>query len=366
MRCLNLALALSLICALPAYAGLRDAVLGVEGNAALSLIGFDRQPQNVTVHTSPAGVEIVIQGVSAKTARITPPDSHLVSAIDVNPIDGGVRLVYYFKTAPIKGNAEVYDHAVMLRVNFDHPPHEQNARLEYTAPPPSDPVQRASPAHHRQSASLQADHQSDMAATAAQSAPLEAAGTAHDQASASPTEAKNGNPTSASPPSSLASASQAAPASDHHMPSGSNAHTEEKKPLHDGDITTPPKGQNVYGTGMIRDASARHMAKGLDAASCEAAQQAIEDDPWALDKLSVYGACIAKEGRKDEAKEVFERLLTFDPDMISAYMGLGAIAQDSGDITAARKYYQQALKAGGSDAQAAQIRALLGTLDEKH
>ncbi|MDQ7019866.1 MAG: tetratricopeptide repeat protein [Robiginitomaculum sp.] len=364
MRCLNLALALSLISALPAYAGLRDAVLSVEGDAALSLVRFDRQPENVTVQTRPAGVEMVIQGVSAQNTRITPPDSHLVSAIDIDPIDGGVRLMYYFRTVPIKGSAEVYDHAVMLRVNFDHPLHAQNARLTYKAPPSPGPVQSAAIAHQDQGARHQAGHQSDMDAPSSQSTPQEAATAAQGQISTSPAEATN--EATGSSLASASSASQASPTSDHHTPSGTHAHIEEKKPLHDGDVTTPPKEKNVYGTGMIRDASARYMAKGLDAASCEAAQQAIEDDPWALDKLSVYGACIAKEGRKDEAKEVFERLLTFDPEMISAYMGLGAIAQDSGDVKAAKEYYQQALKAGGSDAQAAQIRALLGTLEEKH
>lgn len=352
MRCLNLALALCLISALPAYAGLREAMLGIEGNAALSLVRFDRQPNTVAVRTTPTGVEVVVKGVSAKNAKITPPDSHLVSAIDVSPIDGGVRLLYYFKTPPVKGSAVVYDHAIMIRVNFDHSLHAQNARLEYTAPAASKPIEKASLAHQGESDAH--DNNDDHASTP------------------SPTQSEaasrgEGPPSSQASPSAGASASPATSTATpgHQAPAARRTYNTKKKPLLDSDMTAPvnPK---LRGTGMIRDASAKHMAQSLDAASCAAAEKAIEDDPWALDKLSVYGACIAKEGHKDEAKEVFERLLTFDPEMISAYMGLGSIAQDSGDITAAKRYYQQALDVGGSDAQAANVRALLGTLEEKH
>ncbi len=310
MRCLNIALILSLVCAAPVIAGVRDVNLAIEGNAALSLVRFDGQPREVSVQSSADGVEVTVLGVRAAEARITPPDTHLVNAVDVRPYEDGVRLIYHFNEHPIQGEVEIYAHSVLLRAQFDHSLQAQSASLQFT---PSITTKKPAPVH-------------DPAPVTASITPE-----ADDE-----------------------------PAPQHPA-------YDENAPARDGDVMAPaPVPAPTLGTGLVRDASTVVTEQHLDAHSCAAAQKAIEDDPWALDKLSLYGACIAKEGKTDEAKEIFERLLTFDPDMITAYMGLGAIAQETGDAAAARRHYQQVLGLGGSDAQAAQVRAILGSLGDGH
>jgi len=358
MRRLNLALALWLLISAPALARIRDASLGIEGRDALSLIQFDRQPADVTVRAAPQGLDVFVSGVSARAATITPPDAHLISAIDVFPVQGGIQLTYHFTTPPSQSRAEVYANAVMIRAGFDHSLGAQRAGLHFksTSSVTSAPAQTAA-ITAQQSARTTTAQQQASTNHAAPEASAPSAG--HAQG---PAHEDNHEPTQ------TAQAESASPKhaqNEHDKPAKKTAHSpkaklEHKAPERDGDVTAP----EMRGTGMVRDASVTQSRKSLSAQSCAAAEKAVQDDPWALDKLSLYGACIAKEGRTDEAKEVFERLLTFDPDMMSAYMGLGAIAQESGNTAEARRNYQQALKLGGSDAQAAQIQSLLGALNK--
>ncbi len=309
MRCLKLAFVISLICTAPVIAGVRDVNLGIDDKFALSLVRFDAQPDEVFVQASADGIEIVIKGVEAKKTRIEPPDTQLVTAIDVRPVENGIRLIYHFNEPPLQSEVKIYAHSVLLRAQFNHALQVQTASLRFA------------PAATNTTASV-----------------------THDKTS-------------------IVASITPAP-KDEQINTHQNY--DENAPTRDGDVATSPP-VPVRGTGLVRDASATKITpQRLDAKSCAAAELAIEDDPWALDKLSLYGACIAKEGKNDEAKEVFERLLTFDPDMISAYMGLGAIAQESGNAALARRHYQQALGLGGTDAQAAQVRVLLGTLGEAH
>ncbi|PHS27288.1 MAG: hypothetical protein COA84_04670 [Robiginitomaculum sp.] len=352
MRRLNLALALWLLISAPAFANIRDASLGIEGSDALSLIQFDRQPADVTVRAAPQGLDIFVSGVSARATTITPPDTHLISAIDVTPVQGGVQLTYHFTSPPLSSRAEIYANAIMIRAGFDHPLGAQRAGLHFKPAPStsSTPVRTTAISAQQQASTTYV-------------APSATASTfGHAQ---SPDQKSNQGKTQTA---------QAEPAPSEYTQNGRGLTTEKaaqgpketsehKVPKHDGDVTEPPE-PDVRGTGMIRDAAVTQSSESLSAQTCAAVEKAVQDDPWALDKLSLYGACIAKEGRTGEAKEVFERLLTFDPDMMSAYMGLGAIAQESGNTAEAKRHYQQALKLGGSDAQATQIRSLLGALNK--
>ncbi len=317
----SLALAWGVLAPLTAQASLRDASLGVQGDSALALVRFDAQPQTVQVRADPADparIEVLVTGVSASAGRIVPPDNHLVRAIDMAQGEAGLRLVYHFNQAPLQSAATIYDHAVLLRSRFAAPPKPQHAALHFEQAAPSRQVASRTPPKASHKAHKPAAKGHSGAAVVRDSDALAQA--AHD---------------------------------------GGTSY----QPMHDGDIQPPHQHQPPKsGIGPVREAAYKRHARSLDASSCAAAKKAIEDDPWALDKLSLYGSCLAKEGKTREAKEVFERLLTFDPDMVSAYVGLGAIAQHNGDIKAARDYYQKAEALGGTDAEATQVRALLGSL----
>ncbi len=325
---------------LRAKAEVRDIELGTKGKTALSLMRFDKQPVSVQVQANNTGVKVTILGVQAKKGQIIPPDTHLVQAIDIIPLIGGVQLHYRFSSAPVQGGAEIYNKSVLLRASFAHDLRAQHASLSFAPHKPQTPVP--------------VNTEPQMAALDTDTAKPDAR---HNPAKTEPAHGTDNHNEDVSTP--------AKPAHPAGQGSGSTHKADNDQPMRDGDIApTPP----VRGTGMVREASVTPSpsSQKLDAKTCAMARKAIEDDPWALDKLSLYGACIAKEGKKEEAKEVFERLLTFDPDMISAYMGLGAIAQESGNADKASAYYKQALDLGGTDAEAAQVRAALNTLGQHH
>lgn len=314
----------------PAQADIRDASLGIEGNTALSVVRFDGQPGEVRIQKTEQGVVLFVPNVRAKTTRITPPDTHLVQVIEVEGAENGVYLHYHFSALPETVSANVYAHSILLRAAFTHLLKKPKATINFASV--------AKPAAKK--------HQS-----AKQAAPMPAvAPPAVSHKPAHKTDA-------------AAMAEAASMASEDNMKMAAPQHD---KPKFDGDAPLPmPAKPVMHGTGMVREASHTAPAK-VDAQSCAAAQAIVEEDPWALDKLSLYGACIAKEGKTDEAKEVFERLLTFDPDMVSAYLGLGAISQDSGDTDAAKRYYQKVLSLGGTDAQSMQARNMINSLTSDH
>ncbi len=357
MRLIIASLIFTLMGIAPASARVRDAVLAIEGKTAISLVRFDNQPANAKVLSGPHGVEVIIRGVEARTARITPADPHLISAIDISPIEDGVRLLYHFTKTPKQGSIDIYERAIMLRAHFEHPLQAQKASLNFN------PAQRTN-THNASATSASTSSHSSSTSTNASTGHAPAATPSQNSTPDSVT-GHTGNSVAAETQSAQKGENQAP----HNAPSSNapgNSHQSADRPTHDGDVPAPQNHNPAPGVGMVRDASTTHTSQSLDKQSCEAAKKAIEDDPWAMDKLSLYAACIAKEGKTDEAKEVFERLLTFDPDMISAYMGLGAIAQERGDTAAAKRHYQQALDLGGSDSEAAQARAMLGTLGNSH
>ena len=317
----HLALALGLLAPLAAQAAVRDASLGVQGTSALALVRFDAQPQTVQVRAvpdDPGRIEVLVTGVRASAGAIIPPDTHLLRAIEMTEDQAGLHLVYRFTRPPQHSAAEIYDHAVLLRTRFAHPVAPQRAGLHF---------EQAAPARRL--------------ASRTPSRPLH----------------KPASPAGKAPAADAATLVQAG-----HDGDAPARH------MHDGDVapeheTHPAK----TGIGPVREAAYKKaVAPSIDAKRCAAAKKAVEDDPWALDKLSLYGTCLANEGKTREAKEVFERLLTFDPDMASAYAGLGAIAQHNGNIKEARAYYKKAAALGGTDAEAMHARALLDSLPETH
>src|SRR5712675_3070153 len=74
----------------------------------------------------------------------------------------------------------------------------------------------------------------------------------------------------------------------------------------------------------------------------------------------VYGQALFEAGEWDEAKTVFERALTLDPENLIALRSLGDMSLQSGNTVEARKWYMRLLDADPHDAA---VIALVSEID---
>lgn len=295
-----------------AYGELRDVTFVAKADTAQILFSFDQQPSAVKVFITNDGMDVDILGVDGKAASLRPVSSYLVNSLRIIPAPGGLRLRIKLSDPALSASADVYRGAILVTAVFTSDI-EQKPEVLLVA----DPVVQIS--------KRLVVPQQQPEATRPQIMP--------------PTDSKP-------------AVVDIQPETEMHL-------------SHDGEeqLQRAPVSKPV-GTGMIREASLK-IAGNLSKQQCDELEQAIGVDPWALDKLARFGSCLAREGKDKQAREVFERLLTFDPETFAAYIGLGAIAQDNGDKKTARKYYEEALSLGGADQQAAQARYLLGSLGDE-
>lgn len=104
------------------------------------------------------------------------------------------------------------------------------------------------------------------------------------------------------------------------------------------------------------------FARTFDADTCAAAAARVAKDAWNLDALADVGVCKASNDKVIEADRVFRRLLALEPDSAPALIGLGLVAEASGEISVARKYYQDAIDAGAPRATAQRLKDAIATL----
>jgi tetratricopeptide (TPR) repeat protein len=88
-------------------------------------------------------------------------------------------------------------------------------------------------------------------------------------------------------------------------------------------------------------------------------QEYLPQQPGHMSGHIVYGQALFETGRLDEARTVFETALTLDPENLIALRHLGDIANGSGDLAAARAWYQRVLEA---DPRNEEIATLLNAL----
>ncbi|MBL4617346.1 MAG: tetratricopeptide repeat protein [Robiginitomaculum sp.] len=295
-----------------AYGDLRDVSFAAKSDTAQILFSFDQQPSAVKIFITDSGLDVDILGVDGSAASLSPVSSYLVHSLRIIPAPGGLRLRIKLSDPALSATADVYRGAILVTAVFARDI-EQKPRVLLAANPVAQP-----------SKTVIVPQQKPESVTTQIISPI------------------NDKPAIA----------DIQPETEMYL--GSDG----EEQLHRAPVSKP------VGTGMIREASLK-IAGNLSKQQCDDFEQAISVDPWALDKLASFGSCLAREGKDKEAREVFERLLTFDPETFAAYIGLGAIAQDNGDKNTARKYYEEALSLGGADQQAAQARYLLNSLGDE-
>jgi hypothetical protein len=334
-----------------ARAELRDISFSARAETAQILFSFGGQPSAVKVFITETGIDVDVLGIGVEAAEFV-PNSNLFRSIRPIPAPGGARIRAKLSDHPLAASAEVFERSVLVTVTFAHPIEPAGGQVHQArATPVHAPTVHNTPAHaaptHVKPAHIQDTHGTPKATDEHHVA----APVGHDD------------------PHAMAESHPPA-----HQPSGHDISTHDspvhepeedlEQPGHDGAPAKKhiPLPEPKVGHGMIRDASTK-AAGSLSQEQCDASEAVVQEDPWALDNLARFGSCLAREGKTKDAREVFERLLTFDPETFAAYVGLGAIAQDAGNAEQARQYYEEALALGGTDREAAQARELLQSLE---
>jgi len=96
---------------------------------------------------------------------------------------------------------------------------------------------------------------------------------------------------------------------------------------------------------------------------CFKTTRQLESDAWDLLALVNHGVCLEENGKLSEARGTFERVLTFDPSIHGARLGLASVLTKLGKTEAARDAYLYILKSNPPDNVVKLIEARMSRLD---
>ena len=312
-----------LIALVPAVAAadITEVTAARDGDTARVLISFDGQPTLATASRTGGAVRLTTRGASAAPGEIAPPAGSPVTGITISP---GPDFEIRFDGAAGDANAQLYENAVLLTVTLSGG--EAVAEAAGTADsgsPDGGEAERSGPVRLTMDPIPNPeDRNSAMAA-------LEAGEAGEDAAAEAETdESPDGGETQTT-----AEAAPQAP---------------EQAGSRGGDT---PSGEAIS-----------FFAARLDPAACQRAEQESAADSWNMQAVMRLAACRARAGETAEARELYNRILTFDPYSAEAVAGLGAIAQDAGNAGEARQRYEQALGMSPGDGLAALIRQMMARL----
>ena len=94
--------------------------------------------------------------------------------------------------------------------------------------------------------------------------------------------------------------------------------------------------------------------------SIEICRSQLAQMPGHMSGQIVFGQALYEAGEFDEARQVFERALTLDPENLIALRSLGDMSLQSGDTTEARRWYMRLLDADPKDTA---VIALVSEID---
>lgn len=305
-----------------AAADITEVTAARDGDTARVLISFDGQPTLATASRAGGAVRLTTRGASAAPGEIAPPAGSPVTGITISP---GPDFEIRFDGAAGDANAQLYENAVLLTVTLSGG--EAVAEAAGTADsgtPDGEEAERSGPVRLTMDPIPNPeDRNAAMAAREAGEAGEDAA--AEAETDEAPAEGET-----------QTAAAEAAP------------QAPEQAGSRGGDT---PSGEAIS-----------FFAARLDPAACQRAEQESAADSWNMQAVMRLAACRARAGETAEARELYNRILTFDPYSAEAVAGLGAIAQDAGNAGEARQRYEQALGMSPGDGLAALIRQMMARL----
>lgn len=303
MRALIL-LCFTLMAASPAHAELRDVRALLSGQEGLIWLAFDGQPTMLRREITDAGLDLVIEGVSVASHTITPRDRELVTALQVEPTPTGARIRLQGHGAWAAAEAELRQGGVLVRVHLDGnaPPVTRTA----SSYPAADPAWTPTPVP------------AQTAGAAPASAPV------HEAAATSmPTPAVH-----------------AAAEPETHAPAVSSP-------------DSPARASNV----SARAATMAAASLPVDVSACATAAAAVLANPWDDAGLMRHAGCLARAGDAAQASRIYEQMLAFEPNDVTALMALADLRLQQGDRAAARTLYLRAVEHATSDSAALRARS---------
>ncbi|WP_339742758.1 tetratricopeptide repeat protein [uncultured Maricaulis sp.] len=307
MRALTL-LCFILMAASPAHAELRDVRARLSGQEGLIWLAFDGQPTMLRHEATDEGLDLVIDGVSVASHTITPRDRELVTALQVEPTPTGARIRLQGHGSWAATEAELRQGGVLVRVHLDGS--ASSATRTASNYPAPDPAWTPTPTPAPVPASA--------ASAAPASAPVQ-------QAAATPMPAP---------------AVHAAAEPETHAPAASSP-------------DSPARASNV----SARAATMAAASLPVDVSACATAAAAVQANPWDDAGLMRHAGCLARAGDAGQASRIYEQMLAFEPNDVTALMALADLRLQQGDRAAARTLYLRAAEHATSDSAALRARS---------
>ena len=322
----------------PAAAELRDARVRLTANGAEIWLAFDRQPVAIALNPTASGAELEVQGVDLASRRIIPRDRAVVQALDIDAEHGGGLIRLYGAETWPEVEAELREGGVLLRIGrtgaavlaTDIPDagmssHDMTATDMTSASDGVDPVYGDSAAED--SADVSVD-------------PARDAGAGRSEASHSET-GHSGAGNASDPPAVLDAASGGAAEG-----TAAEASAEPAEP-----VLSPEE------IAARAEAEAEAAAEAARLQACDDAASAVEENPWDDTLQAAHATCLVQAGDVEAASGVYERMLAFEPENVTAAMALAEIRAAQGRPQEARALFDQAASYAISDAEAARARA---------
>jgi hypothetical protein len=326
MRALIL-LCLTLMAVSPAHAELRDLRARLSGSEGQVWLAFDGQPTRVRSERTPSGLELILEGVSASARQIIPRDQDLVTRVQLEPLPDGVRILLQGASAWSGAEAQLRQGGILVRLHLGAG--ELPAMAAASSYPATDPAwaPTAAPAPE--------------ASTAPAVLPIAEPAHAPAQRLAATPIVHTPDPAPVSPPD--------------PQPAPAPAHLAAPAPAAD-EPDTPRESPARASAFPAQAAAMAAAALPADLTACPAAAAAVEANPWDDASLMQHAACLGRAGEASQAARIYEQMLAFEPDDVTALMALADLRLQQGDNAAARSLYLRAADHANSDAQAMRAR----------
>ncbi len=365
LRAWILGTCLTLAGAAPAAAQLRDVRVASEGERAVVTLTLAAPPTHAAAMPILDGFMVQVAGVSGADIAFESAQTDLVRRIEMRAQPNGAALALFTRTEILAARAQLDGGSVRVELDLAETVQTSPSASAAAVTPPA-PVAPSQPPPREDPAAVLAggpqdepEPRADQASAAAEvSAAIAEAYAQAAEGSEVPAE-EGGVAGDVTPLAEDRSGHAADPATEDTAESAPD-------PVSPGSDGAPARltGEPPVAPVSVGDAAALYAAH-LDAEACEGAEMGVRTDPWDLDSLSDFGACLLREGDIGQATLVFERLLSIEPEDVEAHLGLGVASQEAGEAEAARVHYDDALAYASTDAAAARVRALISTLNAR-